>query len=395
MNEANAVGPKGQTAARRKLDLRRWATVTTLAMAMGTLVIGMSASASPVRATKSKAPAKVKAGSVWTFQPTGGVCQSDTFATHHKFSSASTDGTGDAGTYKGTKKLTMTWTAGSAAGEVYKAVWKKTTGDYTGTYAADGQSVTATLDPAAAGGCPVAKTTPAVTTTPAHATVQVTVQNTDTATVTGTDGLTPTGSVHFYECAGATDTCTTSAAANGGSDLGSVPLSGSGGTASATSAAFASSSPGGYCFLGVYSGDSNYTSGSDGSTTDECVTVTPSTSELTTAPSSPSISQGGMETDTATVTGDGGVTPTGKITFYVCGPTPTATACTDANDSVLGSPVALSGSGNVATATSASFSTSTTGYYCFLGVYPGNGHYAPASDGSTTDECFDVIPFTE
>jgi hypothetical protein len=384
--------------------MRRSALVVAAVMMAATFITtaSVSAAAAPGRSraaaigAKTKAPAKVKAGSLWTLQPDGGVCQSDSFATHHKFASALADGSGDAGTYKGTKKLTMTWTAGTATGEVFKGKWSRTTGDYTGSYASGDQSVTAVLAPVAAGGCPGSKTTPVVTTAPAHATVAVTVQNTDTATVTGSGGVTPTGSVTFYVCAGDSDPCTTSAAANGGSDLGTADLTGSDGTATATSAGFAASSPGSYCFLGIYSGDTNYTSASDGSTSDECFTVISPPPELTTTPSNNGYtSLGTPETDTATVTGDGGVTPTGDITFYFCGPAkaPAEPACTDTDtDTVVGPPVALSGSGNVATATSAGVTPNTIGDYCFVAVYPGNGHYAPATDESVPGECFYVGP---
>ena len=72
----------------------------------------------------------------------------------------------------------------------------------------------------------------------------------------------------------------------------------------------------------------------------------PRTPELTTKPATPFIATGASETDTATVTGDGGITPTGSVTFFTCGPTPNPTACTAANDSELGGPVGLAGSGD-------------------------------------------------
>jgi hypothetical protein len=78
------------------------------------------------------------------------------------------------------------------------------------------------------------------------------------------------------------------------------------------------------------------------------------------------------------VTGTGGVTPTGSVTFYVCGPT-LGHACTTAGTN-LGS-VTVSGSGNTATATSPAFTPPATGTYCFLGVYSGDGNYA----GDRTD----------
>ena len=203
--------------------MRRSALMAATVMVAATFATTTSASAAPahngVRAVSvgartkapagTKPPAKVKAGSVWTMQPTGGVCQSDTFATHHKFSSAVSDGTGDAGTYKGSKKLTMTWTAGTAIGETFKGTWTRNIGEYIGHYGDGGQSVAAVLAPVANGGCPGSKTTPVVTTAPAQSSVAVNGSNTDTATVTGSGGVTPTGSVTFYVCAGDTDPCTT------------------------------------------------------------------------------------------------------------------------------------------------------------------------------------------
>ena len=47
----------------------------------------------------------------------------------------------------------------------------------------------------------------------------------------------------------------------------------------------------------------------------------------TTAPLSPTMTLGTSNSDTATVTGNGG-SPTGTVTFYECGPTATAQSCT-------------------------------------------------------------------
>jgi hypothetical protein len=122
------------------------------------------------------------------------------------------------------------------------------------------------------------------------------------------------------------------------------------------------------------------------SSTFGCVTVT-------TAPRSASVAPGVSDTDTATVTGDGGVTPAGTVHFYVCpgdaGPcSPTALSVVD-----LGT-VSLTPSGSgpdaTATATSPPFSSPTDGTYCFDGVYSGDPHYPTVGDGSTSDECFTV-----
>lgn len=234
---------------------------------------------------------------------------------------------------------------------------------------------------------------PGLVTHPASASISLGSSDSDTATVTGSGGVAPTGTVHFYECQGNTTACTTSRAASGGTDLGAVGLtaSGSPATATATSTSFTATSSGTYCFLGVYSGDTNYGSTSDGSTTDECFTVTASAVGITTKPARNPSPKGQANNDDATVTGANGVTPTGTVTFYVCGPESTVAlvACTAATGTEVGSPVTLSGTGNTATATSGPF-TPTTGEvdYCFFAVYSGDGTYPSSSDGSTTDECF-------
>ena len=170
----------------------------------------------------------------------------------------------------------------------------------------------------------VTPATPKVTSAPASTSISLGSPDSDTATVKGVLGVTPTGTVTFYVCGPFTsDTaCTTS-----GTDLGTVTLAGSGGTATAGSPSYTPKATGTYCFLGVYSGDGNYIPGSDGSV-GECFLVTPPPTGFTTSPTHSSITLGGSDSDTATVTGVVGVTPTGTITFYVCGPDATATACT-------------------------------------------------------------------
>ncbi len=108
-----------------------------------------------------------------------------------------------------------------------------------------------------------------------------------------------------------------------------MTLSGSGGTATTTSPAYTPTATGTYCFLGVYSGDGNYQGVSDGSTSSECFTVTPRQPGLSTAPTSGTIVLGNSDSDGATVTGVDGITPTGTVTFYVCGPFTTVTPVHD------------------------------------------------------------------
>jgi hypothetical protein len=225
---------------------------------------------------------------------------------------------------------------------------------------------------------------PGVSTAPGLGSVVLGNSDTDKATVTGVAGVTPTGTVTFYICAGNAHPC--SPTTSGVIDLGTVALTGSAGVATATSPSFTPLAAGTYCFLGVYSGDGNYLGGSDGSTIRECFTDTPAAPAISTMPGHASIVFGNSDTDTATVTGVAGVTPTGSVHFYVCGPLVSATTCTTSGTD-LGS-VAVSGSGITATAASPAYTPTAVGTYCFLGVYSGDGNYLGGSDGSTTRECF-------
>jgi hypothetical protein len=104
-------------------------------------------------------------------------------------------------------------------------------------------------------------------------------------------------------------------------------------------------------------------------------------------PASSSFTLGGSETDNVTVVGDStGGAPTGKVSFYLCGPG--ATSCSSESDQVGGA-VSLSGSGDSATAASAAITPDAAGTYCFHAVYPGDADYSGSSD-SSSDECFTV-----
>jgi hypothetical protein len=342
--------------------------------------------------------ATVTPDSVWNLE-TAATCESDSFTTHRAFSSTFAAITGDAGTYRqGSRKIKMTWTAGAAAGVVFKGIWRASTGVYTGSvsYPAPPSSTAATLAPATAKVCPL------VTTTPASASITLGDSDTDTATVTGTNGIVPAGTVSFYVCGPDHPApCT----AVGGTSLGApIPLTKDSDSALATSPTFTPAAAGTYCFVGVYSGDPTYLGVSDGSTTDECFDVAEVAPGVTTSPTTASIPLGFPDSDTATITGQAGVAaPTGTVTFYVCGPEPTATAtaCTPPPpDSAtaagyrtpIGGPVTVQpASPTTGSATSASFTPTAAGTYCFVANYSGDGNFNPASDSSTTDECFDVI----
>jgi len=225
----------------------------------------------------------------------------------------------------------------------------------------------------------VTSATPGVVTDPTNATITLGASDSDGATVTGTDGITPTGSVSFYVCGptASASTCTTSS-----TKLGSVPVVGSGDSATATSASFTPSAAGVYCFLGVYSGDANYAGSSDGSTTRECFTVTPANPGMSTSPTSGSITLGASDSDAATITGSG-VTPTGTVAFYVT---------TSVGVHEIGT-IRVSASGvDTATAISHVYKSTTIGTYCFVVLYSGDSNYVSASDSAVPGECFTVTP---
>jgi hypothetical protein len=88
-----------------------------------------------------------------------------------------------------------------------------------------------------------------------------------------------------------------------------------------------------------------------------------------------------------------GGSPTGTVTFYVCGPSTNFTSCTSTSKKV-GTPVTLkAGPSDTATATSKAFKPTATGDWCFAGYYSGSATYQAGSDTSV-DECFSVQPPT-
>ena len=130
---------------------------------------------------------------------------------------------------------------------------------------------------------------------------------------------------------------------------------------------------------------------------------------LSTTPSTPpgpggTVTPGTAVTDIATVTGSSASnTPTGNVTFSICGPTAVdSTAVCTTGGTQVGDPVALAGSGAVATATSAAVNTALAalapGRYCFRADWPGDSNYVGALThaGTGNSECFIVakIPTT-
>jgi hypothetical protein len=351
--------------------MRRMAILTS-SVVVAAMVVAVTAGAS---ASSAPPAPTIKPGTTWTLRA-GSTCEGDSFAAHKKFSGTYYSGS-DQGTYKGKKKVTLTWTTGAPTGDVFQGTFNKKTGDYAGTYGPGGQSVAATLAPAATQGCALVETQASAYS------ITYGQSDSDRVTVTGTGAATPTGSVDFYRCAGSGVCGPTTA---GAVDMGSADLTASGSTAIATSASFMPPGGGGYCFDGVYSGDSYYPPTADAFDAD-CFFVTPAESSLTTSPALSTILVGSDDYDEATVTVGQADTPTGSVEFYECGPEQTATDCTDTTGTELSTGTVGSGG----TAKSADFSPLTTGTYCFAGYYSGDDNYNGGEDESGTDECFQVL----
>jgi hypothetical protein len=242
--------------------------------------------------------------------------------------------------------------------------------------------------------------TPTITTTAGNTTDSLVLGSTgtisDTATVSSASGPTPTGSVIFYQCGPLTTGNQSCGASSGGTTSDPVNLVGG----SASSPAFTPIAVGTYCFGATYSGDSNYSGISDNVSGDavnqECLTVTapssttqpPATSQIVTTASSNSDT--GTISDTATVSGSLETGPTGTVTFFECGP-----LLANANCSTNGStPVDLNGN----SATSATFTPTASGIYCFGATYNGDSNYPSATENTDGDvmsaECVSVTVTT-
>jgi Bacterial Ig-like domain (group 3) len=206
----------------------------------------------------------------------------------------------------------------------------------------------------------------------------------DTASVVG-DGAngSPSGTVTYSVCGPGLSSCT-----SGGTAFDSETLTaGASDTSTATSVPFTPTTAGTYCFRADYGGDDSYLLSSDGSS-DECFTVAPLTPTVTSTPATTLLQLGGSVTDRAQIAGSAaGGTPGGTVSFSVCANA--VDSCSSGATPVGSSPVAVSGSGNNATGTSASFTPRAVGQYCFGAVYSGSTNYSAASDIGA-DECFTV-----
>ena len=236
------------------------------------------------------------------------------------------------------------------------------------------------------------RTTPTFTTALSSPSVPFGSSAVDFATVTGNAGFgAPTGYVTFEACG---PTATAAACTSPNVGPATVELSPRSASSSTASVSIDPGAPGWYCFLDFYSGDRHYTSATDNDTATECLDVTTTaptktTPTFTTALGSPSVPLGSSSVDTATVTGSaGGGAPTGSVTFAVCGPTASPTACTSPNVSSV--TVGLSPQTSTSSTASVTLEPGAPGWYCFLDTYSGDTHYTSVTDNDTATECLDV-----
>jgi hypothetical protein len=217
---------------------------------------------------------------------------------------------------------------------------------------------------------------------------------TDTLTVTGTSGTTPTnapGGVAFYVCQVSTSITLAPGVcpATGPPFDATEILSGSGDTATATSNAFTPTGAGTWCFSATYAGDANNAGSADNtSVTDdnECVLISEASPSIVTTPSATSIAVGPTPptlTDTAVLSG--GYNPTGTITFTLYNPGGTLVATRTAT---------VSGNGSYTTPTGYTLPTTgtVTGTYQWDASYTsGNANNKAASENNATGEQVKVV----
>ncbi len=198
----------------------------------------------------------------------------------------------------------------------------------------------------------------------------------DTATVTGAAGVTPTGTVTYTFFTNKTCTATGIAA-------GTVTLTGAG--AVPNSNIQGPLQAGSYSFLAAYSGDANYTA-STSSCEPFSVLQGSAAAATTVFDAATNAAWAGTETvgasayDTATVTGAGGVTPTGTVTYTFF----TNIACSGTGASA--GTVTLTGAGAVPNSNIQG--PLAAGDYAFWAVYSGDANYT----GSTSScEPFSLV----
>lgn len=224
----------------------------------------------------------------------------------------------------------------------------------------------------------------------------------DTVTVQGTAPKgAPSGTVTFYACqTGSTQAYSPSFCTPSGTPEDTETVqAGADDTSSATSVSFTPNAAGTWCFSAIYSGDNNYTGSSDNTTSgnldsDECVLVgqASSTSATVVSPTNITLGPSGTLSDSVTVTGNSvGGPPTGGVTFYVCQTGSTQTIApsfcnpsgTPESSEAL-APASVDPNNDLSDATSATFTPSAAGTWCFSAVYGGDSNYTSSTDNTTS-----------
>jgi hypothetical protein len=228
----------------------------------------------------------------------------------------------------------------------------------------------------------------------------------DLVTITGDANEAPTGSVEFFACqTGTTQVFSPGPCATSGTPEDTESLvTGAGNTSSANSVDFLPTTGGTWCFSVLYSGDSNYGPASD-NTDDtnldpyECVLAAATPTTALSTVSSPTVTLGpsGTVTDSVTVGGDSfNGSPTGSVQFFVC-QTGTTSSLTTGPCDPTGTPQSTESltavAGDNSKTTSASFSPTSAGTWCFSVVYGGDENYLSAEDNTysgnpDSNECF-------
>jgi len=279
------------------------------------------------------------------------------------------------------------------------------------------QSTTATLKDFVSGS--FQNCSPTLVTTPSATVASPVTPGTavhDTLVVTG-QGVahppTPTGTVTFFMCGPAASGLCDGTTGHVGTSIGTGTLSGSNGSATATSPdvnGTTALAPGRYCFRSEWPGDDIYkpvppatTFVEFGTGNSECFSVTKIDTQTVTTPVDGSgtpttqINLGDSIQDKAVVTGTAiGGDPTGSVKFFVC---KLASGTCDGTTNVgtqVGSPSTgetLASDGVAGTFTSNAISDALTptsvGRYCFRAEYGGSSVYNTSAD-STATECFQV-----
>jgi hypothetical protein len=110
--------------------------------------------------------------------------------------------------------------------------------------------------------------------------------------------------------------------------------------------------------------------------------------EISTQVSATSVLVGQPMTDTATLTARSAAFPvTGAVHFFVCGPLPSATGCSQGGTEVSGSPQNVAG--NPSATVPITFTPTAAGSWCFRVLYVPDAEagYSPGTHTDTTNEC--------